>query len=232
MEEKSKAKQIGETVEKASAAMDGASNALSTVKWVAIAVVVLTIAGAGFGIYKVVSAPVVLVGDAVGSATEAAKSGAEKVKQGSSDIYNRLVIPTGNQAELNLVAEAAFLSLTNMNASEPAGMKDRIYRAKNLNGNEGRVCDLSLDFGNGVVPVVLAADNEDYATAKALGSNDNRLIRIIIKAGDDVAINTEWDDETSAWIMKWRPTTVKKSIGDDAAQERILDVLTAAKDGC
>lgn len=232
MEEKSKAKKLGETVEKASAAVDGANNALSTVKWVAIAVVVLTLAGAGYGIYKVVSAPVVAVGSAVGSATDVAKSGAEKVKQGSSELINRLVIPSTNQDELDMVADAAFAALTKMKASKPSGVKDRMYRAKNFSGNGGKVCALSLDFGSGAVPIMLAADNDDFETAKALGSNDNRLIRMIIQAGNDVAMNVEWDEGARQWGMKWRATTVKKSIGDDVAEERILDVLTAAKTGC
>jgi len=232
MEEKSKAKKIGETVEKASAAVDGANNALSTVKWVAIAVVVLTIAGAGYGIYKAVSAPVVAVGDAVGSAAEVAKSSAEKVKQGSSDLYNRLIIPISDQSGFDRTAEEAFEALTNMKVSEPTGMKDRLFRAKNLNGNEGRVCNLSLDFGSAAVPVILAADNEDHVTAKALGSTDKRLIRMIVQAGDDLAINAVWDEEAAHWIMKWRPTTVKKSVSDDVARTRILDVLIAAKEGC
>lgn len=221
-----------ETADRAASVVESAGNAFGAIKWVAIAIVTLTFAGGAFAAYKVVSAPAKAVGNAAGAVTESVKTSAGKIKESSSDVINRLDIPTSNQTALNASAEAAFKALTTMAVTEPDGIKDRVYRRTNFGGNEGRVCKLDIDFGAGSIPVTLAADNEAYATAKALGSNDNRLIRMVLTAGDDdIDLRTEWDAETQSWVMRWKVTTIKKPVGDTVAEERIMDVLsTTAKD--
>ena len=117
-----------------------------------------------------------------------------------------------------------------MNATEPDGMKDRIYRHTNFGGHENRVCKCVTDTGEVSIPVTLAADNEAFATSKALGSKDNRLIRMVLTAGDeDVALRTEWDSETQKWNMSWKATTIKKEVSNAVAEQRIMDVLKGAK---
>jgi len=112
-------------------------------------------------------------------------------------------------------------------------MKDRLYRRTNFGGHEGRICKLDVETGTVTLPVTIAADNEAYSTAKALGSNENRLIRMVLNAGeDDVALRAEWDEAAGAWIMKWKATTVKKPVGDNVAEQRVMDVLGAAAVGC
>jgi len=81
--------------------------------------------------------------------------------------------------------------------------------------------------------VFIAADNKDYATSKSLGSKNDRLMRILIRAdGDDLALNTEWDQEVGAWVMKWKSTTLKKTLNDADAETRVLDVLGMAARDC
>ena len=76
-------------------------------------------------------------------------------------------------------------------------------------------------------------DNKDYATSKSLGSKNDRLMRILIRAdGDDLALNTEWDQEVGAWVMKWKSTTIKKTLDDGDAEKRVLDVLANAAKDC
>jgi len=112
-------------------------------------------------------------------------------------------------------------------------MKERIYRRTNFGGHENRICKIDVKTGTVSIPVTLAADNEAYATAKALGSTENRLIRMILTAGkEDLALRTEWDEETKNWAMRWKATTIKKEIGDDVAAKRVMDVLGAAVRAC
>jgi len=222
-----------ETADRAATVVESANNAFGAIKWVAIAVVTLTLAGGAFAVYKVISAPAKAAANAAGVVTDTVKTGTDKLKASGSDVMNRLDIPTANQRALNTVSEAAFTALTTMAATEPDGMKDRIYRRTNFGGNDGRICKLNINTGTVSIPVTLAADNEAYATAKALGSNENRLIRIILTAGDDdVALRAEWDDEAKAWGMRWKATTIKKAVGDAVAEERVMDVLGAAAKGC
>lgn len=222
-----------EAADRAATVAESANNAFGAIKWVAIAVVTLTFVGGAYGAYKVVSAPAKAVGNAAGAVTESVKTGADKIKESGAGVINRLDIPTANQAALNRAAEAAFTALTAMAATEPDGMKDRIYRRTNFGGHENRVCKIDVNTGTVSIPVTLAADNEAYATSKALGSKDNRLIRIILTAGDDfVPLRTEWDSETQNWIMRWKATTIKKEVSDTVAEERIMDVLGAAAKAC
>jgi len=226
-------KKAVEMADKAATVAESASNVFGAIKWAAIAVVTLTFAGGAYGIYKAVSAPAKAVGSAAGAVTETVKTGADKIKESGSDMINRLGIPTSNQAVLNKASEAAFKALTTMSPSEPDGIKDRLYRRTNFGGHDNRICKLNIETGTVLIPVSLAADNEAYATAKALGSNENRLIRIILTAGeDDVALRAEWDEEMKAWTMRWKATTIKKAVGDNVAEDRIMDVLGAAAKEC
>jgi len=146
-------KKAVEIVDKASTVAEGASNAFGAIKWVSIAIVTIIFAGGAYGLYKVVSAPAKAVGHAAESVTESVKSGAVKIKDSSADVAKRLFIPVTQTAQFNSRSEAAFLAVSNMALSEAAGVKDRLFRAKNFNGNAGRVCSFNLDFGNGVLPV-------------------------------------------------------------------------------
>ena len=222
-----------ETADRAATVAESANNAFGAVKWVAIAVVTLTFVGGAYGVYKVVSAPAKAVGNAAGAVSESVKSGAGKIKDSGTDVMNRLDIPTANAAALNQAADAAFKALSTMAETAPDGMKDRLYRRTNFGGHENRVCKLDVDFGAGAIPVTLAADNEAYATAKALGSKDGRLIRMILTAGDeDIPLRAEWDAETQGWAMRWKATTLKKEVSDSLAEQRVMDVLSAAAKGC
>ena len=226
-------KKAMETADRTATVVESASNAFSAIKWVAIAVVTLTLAGGAYGAYKVVSAPAKAVGNAAGAVTDTVKSGADKIKESSSDVLNRLDIPAANQSALNRAAEAAFKALNTMAEIEPEGMKERIYRRTHFGGHENRICKFDIKTGAVSIPVTLAADNEAYATSKALGATDNRLIRIILTAGDeDIALRTEWDSEAQNWAMAWKATTLKKDVSDTVAQERIMDVLGAAAKTC
>ena len=226
-------KKAAAIAERTAAAADGASNAISAIKWTAIAIVALTFAGAGYGIYQVVSAPAKMVGSAAGAVSDGVKSGASKIKDGSAGVINRLDISVPDRASFNAASKAAFEALQTMEPTQPAGVKDRMTRAKNFAGNEGRVCNFSVDLGAGALPVTIAADNKAHATAKALGSQNDRLIRFVIAAPDDnIAMRVQWDNEAKLWAPAWPTTTIKKPVTDDIAASGALKVLNKAGREC
>ncbi len=224
------ARQAKDTLDSLNTTAETVGSAFSAIKWTAIAVSLGFIFGLGWMGYKIVSAPAKAAANATESVTEAVKSGAETVSQSTSNILHRLTIPSPNPALTNSLSETAFSRLNNMTAAPPDSLKTRTFWAANLKGHENRVCHLSLDFGGGGVPILLAADNKAYAKSKSLGSNNNRLIRVIIRAeGDDLPLRVEWDEDAAAWMMKWRATTTKKPLEDDVVAARLSDILTAAK---
>lgn len=228
-----KGKQAAGMAERAANVAEQTSGFFSAVKWVAIAIVMLVLFFGGYAVYKAVTVPAKAVGNAVGGMTDAVKSGSDKVMENSSEVLNRLVISLSNQKNFDLKAEAAFESLSNMAASEPENVKDRLYRAKNFSGHENRVCKFSLRRDDVLLPVTIAADNKAYETAKALGSKNERLIRIILMAGEtDVTLRAQWDGESQAWVLKWKSTTLKKPVEDSIAEQRAVDVLGQAASDC
>lgn len=226
-------RKAADMVDKAANVAEQTSGFFSAVKWVAIAIVMLVLFFGGYGIYKAVTVPAKAVGDAVGGMTDAVKSGGGKVMENSSEVLNRLVIAIADQGAFDRSAEAAFESLSGMTPTEPENVKDRLFRAKNFSGHENRVCYFTLNREGLSLPVTMAADNKAYETAKALGSKNERLMRIILTAGDtDVALRAQWDGENRAWILKWKSTTLKKPVEDNVAAQRATDVLEQAADTC
>ena len=58
-------------------------------------------------------------------------------------------------------------------------------------------------------------------------------MRIFIRAdGDDVGLNAQWDNDAQIWVMKWKSTTIKKTLDDKTAEQRVLEVLSQAARGC
>lgn len=224
------AKQAQDTLDNLGKTAEGVGSAFNAVKWVAIAISLGFVFGIGWMGYKIISAPAKAAANATQAVTDAVKSSAGSVANSTSDLINRLHIPSRNQAQTNALAETAFAKLNDMTSAPPETLKARTFWAANLRGHEGRVCQLSLDFGAGDVPILIAADNKTYAKSKSLGSKNNRLMRVIIRTqGDDLPLRVEWDEDASHWIMKWRSTTTKKPLEDDVAAERLHDILRGAQ---
>lgn len=222
-----------ETADNVGKVTEGAGQIFGAIKWVAIAICLGLVILTGSAVYKFVTAPVRAVGNAAETVTDTVKSGAETVKEGTADIIKRLVIAAPNQRALDASAERAFAALIKMPPREPSGLKERVFWTTHFGGHENKVCALSLNFGGDDISVFIAADNKDYAVAKSLGSKNDRLMRVLIRAnGDDLALNTEWDAEKGAWVMKWRANTIKKSLNDKDAAKRMMDVLGAAAGQC
>lgn len=222
-----------EAREQAASVADAAGNIFGAIKWTAIAICLGLIVFTGFSVYKLLTAPARAVGNAAETVTDTVKSGTASVKEGAADILSRLVIPASRQTRLDSAADAAFNSVANMAPAEPQSVKERVFWTANFGGHENKVCQLSMSFGGKDIPVYIAADNKDYATSKSLGSKNDRLMRILIRAdGDDVGLNAQWDNDAQIWVMKWKSTTIKKTLDDKTAEQRVLEVLSQAARGC
>lgn len=220
------AKQAQSSVETAGKITETFGSAISAVKWVAIAVTMGFVFGFGLLAYKIVSAPAKAAANATETVTDVVKSGASSVAEGTSNVLARLVIPSPNQAQTNKYSEAAFARLNAMPQTPAGTLKARTYWAANLAGHDNRVCQLSVDFGAGQIPIFMAADNKGHAGAKSLGSKNDRLMRIIIRAeGNDLPLRVEWEEDASNWVIKWRSTTMKKPLEDPIAATRVHEIL-------
>jgi len=237
---KAAVKKTAEVADKASNVAEVANNAFGMVKWVAIAITALVVLSLGWGAYNMVSKPVEVVSNAAASVTEAAgnmagkvSDGASAVKDSAAGVLNRLQIPATDQARVDGLAETAFPILFKMKKTRGSGVKEPVFRSTNFPGSNGHVCKMSLNFGGGEIVTYVAADIDDHKTEASLGSKNDRLIRMVIRAeDDDIKMNTYWDAATESWILKWKSTTVRKPLGDKVAEARLLDVLAAVPINC
>ena len=226
---KAAASKAMETADKVGKIAEGAGQAFSAIKWVAIAIVFAFFAVITTTIYKAVKAPVVAAGQVADAVTDTVKSGAESVKDSASELINRWDIAISAPEKFNKQAERAFEVITEMNPAWPLDARQRLYWSANLSGHENKVCSLSMKFGSDSIDVLIAADNKDYAASKALGAKTNRMMRIVLRApGDDVPLNVIWDNDAQTWTLKWRSTTMKKPLDDATALARVNDVLISA----
>lgn len=191
-------------------------------KWTAILLITLVIAFGAFKIWQTVTAPARAVNDA-----------AEAIKSNAGAVMNRLDIPIDDERRFNSAADAAFDHLNRIPERAPAGVKARGFRMANLRGAKNRVCEMSHDFGNGLVPVFLAADNAGHEAAKAVGSDADRLIRIVVVSPEQtLGLNAEYDVIARAWTLGWRPSSVKKPYPDVWAETPITKVLNLTPKAC
>jgi len=205
-------------------------NAFGMVKWIAIAVVTLSLLGGGYAVYKTVMAPVKAMGDAAGTVAEKVgegagviADGAGSVMEGAGNMINRLDIPTTDQTKLNRLSEAAFPILFKMEETKPDGVRERMFRRTNFSDSAGQVCKMEMDLGGGTITSYVAADVKAHETSAQLGSKENRKIRMVIRAtDDDLKFNSVWSEDSENWQIKWSKTTVSKEVGDKDAESLLF----------
>lgn len=229
-----------EVVEKVGATAEVASNAFGMVKWVAIAVVTLSLLGGGYAVYKTIMKPVEAMGNAAGTVVEtvgdgvgAIADGAGSVVEGAGNVINRLDIATTDQSRLNILAEKAFPVLFKMDETKADSIREGVFRRTNFSDSEGKICKSEQTFGEAPVNTYAAADVKAHETSAELGSKDNRKIRMVIRTSkDDLKFNTVWDENTEQWQMKWSKTTLSKDANDSDAEKLITGILEAVAKNC
>lgn len=192
------------------------------IKWLVIAFIACLITFGVWKIWSVATAPARVVGDAAGS-----------VKESVSDVVNRLDVPVKNSRRFNAAADKAFTVLNGMETSEPDGLKTRTFRLTHLKGAQDKVCQVTYDFGEGPIPVYVAADNKGHEAAKTVGAKTDRLIRMVIVTPEKtLGLNTEYNVETKNWDLAWRPSTMRKPYEDSWAQGPTLKILQSVSKRC
>jgi hypothetical protein len=191
-------------------------------KWTAILLVALLVAIGIFKAWQVVTSP-----------ARAIETATENVKSGASGVLNRLDVPIKKHRSFDRLADAAFAHLNEMSPSEPKTVKDRGFRMANFRGAENRVCETVHDFGVGEVPVFVAGDNSAHEAAKTVGSNANRLIRIVIASPEEtLGLNAEYDESNGNWSLSWRTSSINKPYPDEWAEKPISAVLKSVPKAC
>ncbi len=185
------------------------------VKWTMILLVALLVAVGVFKAWQIATAPARAVSEAAGS-----------VKSGASAVLNRLDVPIIKQRRFDKVANRAFSVLNTLEEAPAEGVKARGFRLTNFRGAEDRVCEMSHDFGAGAVPVFVAADNAAHEAAKAVASDADRLIRIVIVSPEEtLGLYVEFDEDSGHWGLGWRPSSIKKPYPDSWAEAPVTDIL-------
>ena len=191
-------------------------------KWAAILLVCLVVSIGGFKAWQVATAPARVVGDAAGT-----------LKSSAHAVMNRLEVSIPKQRRFDKAATQAFTVLNNMEELASEGVKARGFRMTNFRGAQDRVCEISYDFGSGAIPVFIAADNSAHEAAKAIGSDADRLIRIVIVSPEEtLGLNTEFDEDAKQWTLEWRPSSLKKPYPDSWAAEPLLNILSRVPKAC
>lgn len=193
-----------------------------TLKWVVILLVCLVVSVGAYKAWQVATAPARVVGDAAGS-----------LKSGASAVMNRLEVSIPKQRRFDKAAANAFTVLNGLEEAPPISVKTRGFRLTNFRGAQDRVCETSYDFGSGAIPVFIAADNSAHEAAKAIGSDADRLIRVVIVSPEEtLGLNAEYDEAADRWTLEWRPSSLNKPYPDSWAAEPMLNILSRVPKAC
>ena len=192
------------------------------VKWTMILLIALLAAIGLFKAWQIATAPARVVGDAAGS-----------MKSGANAVLNRLEVPITKQRRFDKVSEKAFSVLNNLDETPADGVKTRGFRLANFRGAQDRVCELSYDFGAGDVPVFVAADNAAHEAAKAVASDADRLIRIVVVSPEEtLGLNAEFEETSGSWSLGWRTSSINKPHSDEWAEGPMTDILAQVPKTC
>lgn len=192
------------------------------VRWTMILLVALIVAVGVFKAWQIATAPARAVTEAT-----------ESVKSGASSVLNRLDVPIAKQRRFNKAANDAFSTLNALEEKSAEGVKARGFRMANFRGAQDRVCELAYDFGAGDVPVFIAADNSAHVAAKAVASQADRLIRIVIVSPEEtLGLNAEFEEEARDWNLGWRPSSINKPYPDSWAEGPMTDILGKVPKAC
>ncbi len=188
------------------------------IRWVVGSVTLLIIIGV---IYWFVTAPARMAGNITDQVKDAA---------GSMDTIRPVPAP---KRTLGRASEAAYAMLEIYPEQEAETMNERAFWLANFRGSENRICEFTIDFGAGNVPVFIAADVKAHATEKNLGSEAGRLMRMVIRTPDqDLPLRSYYDEDAGNWKLRWRRLMGKPPVSDKLAGERAIDVLEAAAEKC
>ena len=188
-------------------------------------VVLLLILGALFFVYRSVTAPVRIAQDTTESAVETVQETATKVLS-----VRHVEVAQGRR--FARLSERAHEVLAALPASPPETVAQRAFRAGNLRGAQDKLCTLQMDFGAGPVNLFAAADNDAFATNRAMGGEAERQVRLVfVSEAGALGLNAQTGRE--GWELLWRRrNAARKPLDDATAAKRALDALDAVIREC
>lgn len=200
-----------------------------TIRMGLLVVLALILCAVLFGVYRFITAPVRAVENTTQTITRQAQETATAV-------LTRRHIRVDQGETFSTLADAAHHILINLPETTPATMGERVFRRAHLRGSQDKICRFEMDFGNGPIPVWVAADNADYATNRDLGGDAERQIRLVFETLDltlGVSVQYEAMTETPLWQLLWRRRdSLNKPLTDGTISERAMNVLEAIPEQC
>ena len=188
-------------------------------------VALLIVAAILFGVYRFVTAPVRVAQDTTASVAAGVDEVATKVLTA-----RHVEVKTGRR--FARLADRAHAVLVALPASEPANIGERAFRASNLRGSRDRVCAFRMDFGAGPVNVFAAADNDDFATNRAMGGEAERQVRLVFVT-DERTLGLSAQYDANGWQLLWRRrNAARRPLADDTAAARAQDALARVAEEC
>lgn len=192
-----------------------------TVKWIAICLTMFMLTLVLYQVYRVLTAPVRGISGA-----------AEMVKESATSVGTRLDVKVKKPKSFSQLSEEAFKVLVDY-PEQNSSFSQGLFYAQHLRGSNHQVCRFKVDFGDGEIPVFVAANNTDYQTAKAVGSLEGRIIRAhLLTGGREIGLRSYYEDETKKWKMRWRRMTLNKPLNDAGAQNTLREVLSLVPENC
>ena len=188
-------------------------------------VALLLVLGALFFAYRFVTAPVRIAQDTTESAVETVQETATKVLS-----VRHVEVASGRR--FARLADRAHDVLITHPVSAPDGIAERTFRAANLRGAQDRVCEFTLDFGAGPVEVFAAADNDGFATNRAMGGEAERQVRLVfVSEAGALGLNAQTGED--GWALLWRRrNAASKPLDDATAAKRAMDALVQIAKAC
>lgn len=192
-------------------------------------VVLLILVAVLFGIYHTLTAPVRLAQNTTQSITRT-------FEETATAVLTRRRIEVREGRRFGRLADRGHEILVALPQTKPATLKDRSFRLAHLRGSDSKVCQFTMDFGAGPVPVWVAADNRDFETNRELGGNAERQIRIVFQTRDNIlGLSAQYAGEGDApgWALLWRRRdSLTKPVDDAVMSERAMNALTRVPEDC
>lgn len=189
----------------------------------------LIVAAILFGVYRFVTTPVRLAQNTTQTISRAATETATAV-------LTRRHIKVREGRRFGRLADRAHGVLVALPQTKPASLRDRSFRLAHLRGSERKVCQFTMDFGAGPIPVWVAADNRDYKTNRELGGNGERQIRIVFQTTENIlGLSAQYAGAGDApgWALLWRRRdSLTKPVDDVVMSERAMNALTRIPEDC
>lgn len=182
-----------------------------------------------FGVYRFVTTPVRVAQNTTQTITRT-------VEETATAVLTRRHIEVREGRRFGRLADRAHATLVALPQTKPPTIRERSFRLAHLRGSDSKVCQFTMDFGAGPIPVWVAADNRDYETNRELGGEGERQIRIVFQTRDNIlGLSAQYagDGDAPGWALLWRRRdSLTKPVSDIVMSERAMNALTRIPEDC